>query len=237
MGVSVKIDPVEKDIAAMIRADLSPQMQQKEAAAFARAGIDEAKATNRQILGRDPPLTITVDGRKGAPLESVKPDGGTIIAEFELMEDVLRWIADELVRRSPVTSGAYQKGHTLFVDGTEVPLGGQIPIGEEYVFINLVPYARRIEVGKTKSGRDFLIQVPNHIYERTAKDAKRRFGNQADIQFAFREAIGTYRLKHDQVSRSWKKGGGWYHSPTQRKDRVKGSAVIPPAIIIKSRKS
>ena len=51
------------------------------------------------------------------------------------------------------------------------------PLASEYVFLNTVPYARKIEIGKTESGRDFVIQVPNRIYERTANDAQARFGN------------------------------------------------------------
>lgn len=222
MGLTVKINPIERDIAAMIRQDLSPQEQQKVAAAFAREGIEDAKATNRQILGRVPPLTITVDGRQNAPLESVKPDGGTIIAEFELIEGVLRWIGDELVKRSPRVSGDYIKGHTLFVDGKEVALGGQIPLGDEYIFTNSVPYARKLEVGKTEAGRAFVIQVPNRIYERVSKDARGRFGNQAEIKYAFREFVGAYTLRH---------------SAGRRKDRQRGSTIQAPAIIITSRKS
>ncbi len=218
MALKVRIDPIERDIAAMIRADLSPQSQAREAAAFARSGIEEASRINRQILGRDPPLTVTVDGRKNAPLDSVKPNGGTIIAEWELIESVLAWIGDELVKRSPRVSGDYIKGHTLFVDGLEVRPGGRIPPGEEYVFTNTVPYARKLEVGKTKSGRAFVIQVPNRIYEHTAKDARSMFRDQADIRFAFREFVGGYRLKRS-VGRS--------------KGRRAGDALTAPAIIVR----
>ena len=136
------------------------------------------------------PLTVTVDGVPNAPLETVDPDGGSIIAEWDILVDgLLRWIAEQLVARSPVVSGAYRRGHTLYVDGTEVPIGGDIrpsADAEEYVFLNPVPYARKIEVGKTKAGRAFVIQVPNHIYERTAKDARARFGNQAKIRISVR---------------------------------------------------
>jgi hypothetical protein len=222
-------------VEAIIRADLDPATQKKAAAAFARAGIAEATAKNRQILGREPPLTITVDGHKGAPLESVNPNGGTIIAEWELVEGLLQWIAAELVARSPVVSGAYKRGHTLFADGTEVPVGSRIPPADEYVFINLVPYARRIEVGKTKAGRDFVIQVPNKIYERVQKDARARFGNQASITLSYASAVGAYTLKHDQPERSFTSGTMRIRAGV-RKDRRKGSAVTPPAIVIRQRK-
>ena len=69
------------------------------------------------------------------------------------------------VRRLPARPYAVRRWH-------RGDPGETIPPADEYVFINPVPYARRIEVGKTKSGRPFLIQVPNKIYERTAKDAR-----------------------------------------------------------------
>jgi hypothetical protein len=219
--LKVQINPVEKDVEAMLRADLSRAEQQKVAAEYARVGIEEAKEINRRILGRVPPYTVTVDGSRGARLESVNPNGGAIIVEFELIEGLLRWIADELVKRSPVVSGDYRRGHTLFADGKEVAIGDTIPAAEEYTFTNTVPYARKIEVGHTKSGRAFVLQVPNRIYERTAKDARGRFGNTADIKFAFRDVAGAYTLRH---------------SSGRRKGRQRGNAVSSPAIIIRSRK-
>lgn len=194
MAVRIKIDPVEKFTEAAIRADLSLPEQRAAAAQFAQEGLDEAKQINANILGRIPPYTTTVDGRQGAPLDSVRTDGGTIIFEFELVFDVLRWIADTLLARSPEISGAYKRGHTLFADGQEVVLGGKIPPAEEYTFTNLVPYARKIEIGKTKGGRDFLIQVPNKIYERTAKGARARFGNIAKILFTYRGIVGGLQV-------------------------------------------
>ena len=192
-----------------------------------------------QILGRDVKPTITVDGVPGAPLDSVDPDGGNITAEWELLVDgLLRWIAEQLLARSPVVSGAYRKGHTLYVDGVEVPIGGTIPAdAEEYVFINPVPYARKIEVGKTKAGRAFVLQVPNHIYERVAQDARSLFGNQADIRYIPQSTVGAYRLKQNRAARHLLTGGRVYKERTQRKDRMAGSAVQAPSILIKQRKA
>lgn len=194
MAISIKIDPVERSTVASVRADLSLPEQKREVAAFAQAGLQEAQQVNRAILGRVPPHTTTVDGRRGAPLESVNPDGGSIIFEFELMFDVLRWIADALVERSPHISGAYKRGHTIFADGQEIKLGGAIPQAEEYAFTNYVPYARKLEIGTTKAGRAFLLQVPNRIYERTAKDARARFGNIAKILFTYRGIVSGAQI-------------------------------------------
>lgn len=194
MALKIKIDPVEKFSAISVRNDLTLPEQKRELAAFVSDEIADADQANQRILGRIPPKTVTVDGRLGAPLDSVNPDGGNIVVEYELISDVLRWIGKTLVDRSPEVSGAYKRGHTLFVDGNEVALNGQIPQGEEYAFTNMVPYSRKIEIGTTKSGRSFTLQVPNHIYQRTANDAKARFGNIADIFFTYRGIVGGFQI-------------------------------------------
>jgi hypothetical protein len=234
MAVRTRIDSVATDISLIISDMLSPEAQGRAAAQFARDAISDADATNKRILGRIPPRTTTVDGMAGAALERVKPAGGSIIVEWELINDVLSWIAQTLQDRSPRISGDYKRGHTLFADGVETALGAQIPTADVYTFINLVPYARRLEVGKTDSGRDFLIQVPNRIYERTYRDAKARFGNQAKITFGYETQTGAYRLKFNQRSRHFKNGKAVYSS-RQRSDRVAGSAVSVPAIKISYR--
>lgn len=222
MALSVKIDPVEKVTAVSLRRDLSTPEARKIAADFARAGLEEAKRINQRALGRVPPYTQTVDGKAGAPLESVNPDGGSIIFEFELVTGVLQWIARELTARSPVVSGAYRAGHKLFADGAETTLGGNIPPADEYVFLNAVPYARKIEVGKTEAGRSFVIQVQNKIYQRTASDARKQFGPAADIRFEFRQTTKAYTLRRSQG---------------RHRARQAGSAISAPAIIVKSKKS
>ena len=186
-----KVDAVSQFVDLAIRRELSPEAQARAFAAFARDGIADAMRTNTRVLGRAPRLQVKVDGRAGVPLETVKPNG-VILAEFDLLDEVLRWIAQLLVDRSPVRSGEYVRGHRIFADGREIAVrGGEaVPPAAAYTFLNVVPYARKVEIGRTGSGRAFLIQVPNRIYERTAKDARRRFGNLADISFSFAAPIG-----------------------------------------------
>jgi len=200
MPVRTRIDPIARDINLIVNEMLSPAAQSKAVADFARSAIADADQTNRTILGRLPPKTVTVDGRPGATLDSVTPSG-VIIAEWELSIDVLAWIAQKLIERSPVGSGKYKKSHTLFADGVETTVGEALPGAEEYVFLNPVPYARKLEIGKTKSGRDFLVSVPNRIYERTAQDAKARFGNIVNIRFSYRAPEGGSILEYVPVNR------------------------------------
>lgn len=190
MAVKVRITPFEKSVRLLVDGNLSKEAAQRRIAVIAREEIAEGDEVNRKALGTVPPRTITVDGRQGAPLESVKPDRGRIVVEWQLVGDVVQWIFATLRARSPRITGAYLKGHKLFADGLAVD-PDKPPLASEYTFLNIVPYARKIEIGKTQAGRDFVIQVENRIYERTARDAKARFGNVAKINFSYQAATGT----------------------------------------------
>lgn len=106
--------------------------------------------------------------------------------------DVLAWIASELLARSPVVSGAYREAHALYADqrflmqASEVTDETELPAAKEYFFANTIAYARKIEFGKTEAGRDFVIQVPNRIYQRVAADARTKFRGMAEIGFEMR---------------------------------------------------
>jgi hypothetical protein len=68
----------------------------------------------------------------------------------------------------------------LLADGAEVdPSGANVPPADEYVFINTVPYARRIERGSSS-------QAPDGVYQAVAMLARGRFGNIARITYSFR---------------------------------------------------
>ena len=120
-------------------------------AAFAAETIEEAKQQNKQVLGVVPPYEVFVDGREGAPLTSVKPDG-VIRAEFQLVNEALAWISTQLQIHSPVLTGHYAKSHELFADGVDTENPNAAPPAEEYVFINTQPYARKIERGHISAG-------------------------------------------------------------------------------------
>lgn len=182
MGIRTKVDPIDRDVALIFAQDLSPKARSAMLAEVAGDMIDEAKEANRRVLGAVPPLTITVDGREGAPLASVKPDG-TIRGEFELVNEALAWISTQLQMHSPVLSGRYAKSHELFAGGVDTENPNAAPPAEEYVFINIQPYARKIERGQSS-------QAPDGVYQAVATLAQRRFGNVAKITFGYRTAIG-----------------------------------------------
>jgi hypothetical protein len=156
--VRTKITPINQWIELVVSRNLSPKARQEAVAKFARSRLAETQAANAAALGQAPDYTQTVDGKRGAALETVNPDRGRITFEFDIVTDVLTWIMQELRHRSPVLSGAYREGHRLFADGVEVDIAN-VPPAEEYSFTNTVPYSRKIEVGTTKSGRQFTFNV------------------------------------------------------------------------------
>lgn len=183
MVLKTNVQLIDHDINLIIEEELSPEARSAVLASFAQDSIKEAQETNRNILGRVPATRIVVDGSEGAPISSVKPDG-VVFAEFELIQDVLEYIASQLQAHSPVLTGRYEKSHTLFADGEEVPPGTVIPLADEYVFINSQPYARKIERGLSS-------QSPEGVYQVVAVLAQRRFGNNiARITYTFRTAVG-----------------------------------------------
>lgn len=109
--------------------------------------------------------------------------------------DILAWIASELRRRSPVLKGEYRDGHALYADqkflmtAEDVTDDAQLPSAREFSFTNTVAWSRKIEFGKTQSGRDFVVSVPNRIYERVARDGQARFRGLAEIGFEMRAVV------------------------------------------------
>lgn len=166
--------------------------------------------------------------------------GGKLLGKGDSDADptVLAWIARELRARSPVQSGAYRGAHELWADGevlmnaADVNDDAKLPAAEEFSFTNTVPYSRKIEVGKTKAGRAFVLQVAPNIYERTARDASQRFRDIADISFEMRAHEGGYTLSRNQASRNFLPGRV-YRSPGQRADRAAGAALTYPTIIVR----
>jgi hypothetical protein len=196
MAVRTRIDPIARDIELMIAADLSPEAQSEVLADFARVQLMAAQDTNNKALGRTPPHETYVDGQEGAPLDSVRPQG-VIAFEFQLLDEVFGWIAEQLKKNSPIKSGDFQNSFLFLADGTEASVAAP-PAASEYVFINTQPYARKIEKGLSK-------QAPDGVMEAVAALASQRFGNIARISFGFRSLLMDYVPVHRASARRGRK--------------------------------
>lgn len=183
MVIRTRIQPIQRDTQVMISEMLSPKARSAALANFAKEQLAEAQEHNHRIMGRVPPHETYVDRRRGAPLESVKPEG-TIVIEFDLLDDLFAWIGEQLVKHAPVLTGRFQRSFAFFADGVEIEPGAALNTAQEYVFLNTQPYARKIERGQSD-------QAPDGVFEAVAALAKKRFGNVVNIRFSYRTPIAA----------------------------------------------
>lgn len=191
---------------------VSPGQTAQEAAAFARLAFEEAQARNTAALGYPPDFEHFVDGRRGAPLESVKIPG-TISFVFDLQFGVVEWIYQQLLVHAPRLSGRYAASIFVYADGARVAGVEMIHPGvREVVFLPTVAYARKIEKGRSS-------KAPQGVMEVVAQKARARFGNVAKVRFTYEAPTG---------------GGThieqWAHSRTGRSKTQRGRDLRNPAI-------
>lgn len=129
---------------------------------------------------------------KGRPVENAQR---LIVFKYRYDLEVIRLIVKALQDASPVDSGRYKQSHQLYLDGVPVPLNTPIRRGQEVMIANPVVYARRLEVGKTTSGRDFLVSKPNKIYERVSKQFGERYRNAVKLTFGYVTMPQAYIIK------------------------------------------
>jgi len=159
--------------------------------------VATAKSEHAKIMAADPrPVTFKrfVDGREGAPEETVKGDG-TILYNYPRIALVAEYALEVLRENSPIGAGddphpgAYRDSHTLFFNGKVVgveEIAAAWKMGDEVAISSLVPYARKIEVG---SGH-IKVNGGYQVYLKSQKTVAKRYGNMAKIYMTFRPISG-----------------------------------------------
>lgn len=145
--------------------------------------IATAKTEHAKIMQDDPQpggFVRHVDGVEGAAEETVKASG-VIVYDYDRLDLVADVALDTLRQLSPIEKGDYVRSHVLFVNGQPVDtLKGNWKEGDEISITNLVPWARKIEIGREG------YHAHPHVYERAAHLLANRYGNIAKIIFTFR---------------------------------------------------
>jgi hypothetical protein len=218
-----RIGNFSRDIGLIVDRHLSVEARQKIVAKKAREILAEAEAKNRAVLGETPPHKQIVDGRLGAPLESVNVEHGHITFEFDFTLECLRWIGEQLIINSPVRTGRFRDSIIMLADGVEIDPGEfkTVPRAQEYVFVSTVPYARKIERGLSD-------QAPEGVFEVVADLAKRRFGNIASIKYTlYGITQGNTMLEEWAIGHSSKEEG------IRKQQRQYDKDVRNPAVVVK----
>lgn len=136
-----------------------------------------------------------------AALAQVTSLSDAIVFTFELSHDVIAFIMNTLAKHSPYGGGAdkhsgqYMHSHVIFADGVLVQDTREIPeFASEYLFVNTLPYARKIEAGESS-------MAPHGVYELTANEATTRYGSTCIIEFI--DYAGTYGVMSEATSTSY----------------------------------
>lgn len=195
--------------------------------------LKTAYATHAKILqdqkargGVEPEWEAYANHPGNSNLESVRLPG-PIVYTYRYRREILLVAMAYLRSLSPVNSGRYRDSHTIYVNGIPVSDRTDIKPGMDVWIANPVPYARRLEIGRTTSGRPFLIQVPNRIYERTQKYLQNRYRNAANITFGYVTVPGAWIIK-GRLPAHYVGAGG---VRKKRRQHI-GEAVRSPAIFI-----
>lgn len=225
-----------RQVQVFIGKHLDPQASALAFAAEVRGRLDEMVARN-EVPGR---YQHFVDGREGAPFESVRP-GGTIAASFTYNAEVLAYALAFLHRRSP-TGPMPRSGPRLyrkpFRESFWVSIAGKyirpgelnlqhVPGGPvELIIGNVQPYARKVNTQRIGK-RQMQFNAPPYLFKDAARAINAQFGNLVrahdvhDIQFPEK-----YRLLDTQMRTG------------ERRFNVKrwaGTFVESPALIINPR--
>lgn len=145
-----------------------------------------AKARHAAVMAAPPrPQAFRryVDGRAGAPEEAVRPHG-VIVYEYPRIALVGQFALETLRKLSPVRSGDYKESHIPFLNGEAIPDGEMKNWrpGDELSIANVMPYARKIEVG----GMKMRVPGTDHVYGQAHRIVRGRYGNLCRIEFTFR---------------------------------------------------
>lgn len=191
-----RLQTVRSEIAVMAARTLG-ELRERHAAI--------ARREHRRIMLASPQpagFERFVDGRLGAPEESVKAHG-LIVYHYSRMAEVVQYAMNVLFDLSPVLSGDYRNAHRLFLDGAAVSDLQGWEAGHEVAITNTVPYARKIEVGRMK------MRVPGSgmVYQQALRKVAARYGNLVKVSFTYR-AIVDGRGVNQQLAAS--SGQKWW---------------------------
>ena len=198
--------------------------------------IAYAKAENDRIMNASPRPsgeTITVDGIVGASIDSVKI-GGEIDFKYWRGDDIAQFALQTLRDLSPVGSdrdphpGLYRDSHILYLNGNPVADGSDWKPGDDFYIMNLVPYARKIEVGF------YVMHVPgtDHVYQQAQQlvnnELRSRGGNFGSVTFEMRSGGDAGAT----LAGVFSKGVGPSARTGIRKDTAAGASLTYPALVL-----
>lgn len=210
-----------QQLAAMTQTLTVAVPRQNEAASRALL-VRTAEAERRRVVteqtaraGVAPTLATVVDQRRGAPIDAVRPDG-VILLEWGYVREVATAALEALRAAGPRgPSGDWAASLVALADGVEVDPGAIPHEAAEVLIVAPTPYARRLEIGKTKRGDPFVLDDEDYrLLERTHQRLRRVYRRLAQIDFTYTALEGAHQLTNRGARAG--RGGGEVRNPAIR---------------------
>lgn len=199
----------------------------------------QAIAAHSKVMQAPPqPISFVrhVDGVLGAPETAVKT-GGVIVYDYGRLDLAALYALDILRQLSPVDEGDYVRSHVVMLNGnvigsTDSRNGMQLvelknyKRGDRLTISNLMPYTRKIELGKEGFRRH------GHVYERAERVINRQMGNMCRCFFIYEKAP---RGGGDGGMRSWayNTGAGGHSRDFNRGAKRQEYLTRQPTLLLK----
>jgi hypothetical protein len=176
--------------------------------------VRTAEAERRRVLteqtsraGIAPTLATVVDGRRNADPASVQPDG-YILLEWGYVREVATAALEALRAAALRASGDWERSLVALADGVKVEPAAIPHEAREVLIVAPTPYARRLEIGRTKRGDPFVLDDQDYrLLERTHQRLRRVYRRVAQIDFTYVALESAYQLS----SRTARAGAGGGH--------------------------
>lgn len=185
-----------------------------------RETFGESREQNRRVLGYVPGEEIRTDGVVGKRFEQMAV-GGQSVQTFDLASDIVPFALQLLARIAPRRTGKFASAFLAIVDGRVLAPPYILPDGFDQIrFVNLLPYARKLEGGK--GFRPTSKQRPNGYMEALAyPELKARYGDQFRVWFGrgnFPQALAYHTAQRRQGDRGGRTRNALPHELGERGD-------------------
>lgn len=223
------------DFDVVLERALSPEVL---TAAFAAAVETEKQRVISEQTARSggmaPELTVVVDGRPGGSLAGIRHDS-TVVLDWNYLREATDAAVHYLQIKGPIRSGDWRKSIVALINGEEWEIDKPIPANiQSAVVVVTVPYARRLEVGRTRNGRPFVVQVEQHFVEHVSMLLNQRLRDLATFTFGYIDLDNAHELTGQWRHRRVFKRGQFSHfaATKRRRSGQVETHVRYPAIMI-----
>lgn len=138
---------------------------------------------------------MILNGRRIATTSQIT-EPGRVVLDWNYLHEAIQVVVNDLRAAGPVVTGKWKQNVMAFVEDTEWDPAVPPPPDKQEAWVAVkVPYARRLEVGKRRDGKPFVVQVPYAFVQGRVAGLRARLQGIAVIDFSYIDLSGGYNIK------------------------------------------